>query len=267
MSYRAAALWSLAAFGALHLLVGVSAWLRPSSLGDLVHLGGCEALVFLFLCALILRVHTPDVPLRHALAFRPTSAGLLMVCFAVGLCLRIPTDSLRGVLESVAPTPETVLLAQAQLLQHDTLAQVVVLVLVLAIVGPLVEELFYRGALFGPLVKSRGLGGALTLTALAFVVTHGQWRDYPSLLLVALILGYVRGASGSLLPALALHSAFNLSAIWVLVKGMASATEPLVVSPVVTGLAWLAVVALLFLAHRIAVTNPLVVEARRDDLR
>jgi membrane protease YdiL (CAAX protease family) len=267
MSLKAALAWSLAAFVGLNGVLIASVQLRPAALTDLVHVGGVEAAVFVALCAALLRVHAPDVPLREGLALRPTSAGLLAVCFATGLCLRVPADFLRNLMETLAPTPETVLIGQSQLLKHETLGQVLILISVLAMVGPLVEELFYRGALFGSLLRDQGALPTVLLTSLAFVLTHGQWRDFPTLLLVALILGYVRAASGSLLPALALHSAFNLSAIWALLEGLADASETLAVPPLVTLTAWSVVILLLFAVHRISTRSELAVRAREDDLQ
>lgn len=267
MSLKAALAWSLAAFVGLSAVLIVSVQLRPAALTDLVHLGGVEAAVFVALCAALLRVHAPDVPLREGLALRPTSAGLLAVCFTTGLCLRVPADFLRNLMEALAPTPETELIAQSQLLKHETLAQVVILISVVAIVVPLVEELYYRGALFSSLVRGQGALTTVVFTSIAFVLNHGLWRDFPALLLVALILGYVRVASGSLLPAVALHSAFNLSAIWALLEGLADATETLAVPPLVTLTAWSVVIVLLLTVHRISIRSELAMRAREEDLQ
>jgi membrane protease YdiL (CAAX protease family) len=152
------------------------------------------------------------------------------------------------------------------LLHYETPADLVKLLVVLAVAGPLVEELFYRGALFGPLLRARGMVGAVVATSLAFVLAHGQWRDYPSLVLVAASLGYVRAACGSLLPAYALHVAFNLSAIWVSAVGIVGPTESLTLSPALTALAWALVFFLLTGVHRIAMRNALAIEARDEDV-
>ncbi|HEX2882053.1 MAG TPA: CPBP family intramembrane glutamic endopeptidase [Polyangiaceae bacterium] len=267
MNTVVAAAWALLAFVGLNGLLFASAVLRPESVQDLVHVGLIEALVMLGAGALVLQVHAPGLSLSRALAFRPTTPGLLVLCFAIGLCLRLPADSLRQWVEVVSPTPDEVLLAQSQLLRYDTPGEMIRLFLVLAVVGPLVEELFYRGALFGPLLRARGATNAVITTSIAFVLAHGQWRDFLALLPVALLLGLVRGLTGSLLPAFALHSAFNLSAVWALLFGAASATEPLQVPIWATVAGWVLVFALSGLAGRLALHSELTVAAREDDLQ
>jgi membrane protease YdiL (CAAX protease family) len=266
MNSFVAAAWALLAFIALNGLLLTSAVLRPESTQDLVHVGLIEALVMLGVSALVLQVHAPELSLTRALAFRPTTPGLLVLCFAIGLCLRLPADSLRQWIEGLWPTPEDVLLAQSQLLRSETPTEVVRLFLVLTVLGPLVEEVLYRGALFGPLLRAGTAASAVITTSIAFVVAHGQWRDFLALFPVALLLGLVRILSGSLLPAFALHSAFNLSAVWALLFGAASATEPIRVSGWVTVLGWVLVLVFSAIAGRVALRDELARAAREDDL-
>jgi membrane protease YdiL (CAAX protease family) len=266
MNSFVAAAWALLAFIGLNGLLFASAVLRPESTQDLVHVGLIEALVMLGAGALVLQVHEPGLSLARALAFRPTTPGLLLLCFLIGLCLRLPADSLRQWIEALSPTPEEVLLAQSQLLRYDTPGESVRLFLVLAVIGPLVEELFYRGALFGPLLRARGVVSAVVTTSIAFVLAHGQWRDFLALFPVAVLLGLMRGLTGSLLPAFALHSAFNLSAVWALLFGAASATEPLQVPIWATVSGWVSVFVLSTVAGRLALHSELALAARKDDL-
>lgn len=266
MNSFVAAAWALLAFIALNGLLFASAVLRPESIQDLVHVGLIEALVMLGAGALVLQVHAPDLSLTRALAFRATTPALLLLCFAIGLCLRLPADSLRQWVEAWSPTPEEVMIAQSQLLRYDTPGQMIRLFLVLAVVGPLVEELFYRGALFAPLLRAQGVLRAVVTTSIAFVFAHGQWRDFLALFPVALLLGLARGLTGSLLPAFALHSAFNLSAVWALLFGAASATESLHAPVWVTLLCWILVFALSAVAAKLALRGELSLAAREDDL-
>jgi membrane protease YdiL (CAAX protease family) len=266
MGFTAVLAWAAAVIILLHVLVLGVAAIRPNSLHDLVSLGICEALGFVILSALVLRVHNPESTLAQAFALRPAPASLVVICFLAGLCLRVPADFLRTMVETLAPTPPDVLLAESELLHYETPLDLVKLLAVLVVAGPLVEELFYRGALFGPLIRARGTVGVVAATSLAFVLAHGQWRDFPSLVLVAVSLGYVRAASGSLLPAYALHVAFNLSAIWVSAVGIVGPAESLTLSPVWTASAWALVFSLLAGVHRIAMRNALAIEAREEDV-
>ncbi|MEN3975661.1 CPBP family intramembrane glutamic endopeptidase [Emcibacter sp. SYSU 3D8] len=91
------------------------------------------------------------------------------------------------------------------------------LVLTVIITGPVLEELLFRGFLLEGLLPTRlGQAGALTLSALAWTLLHFQY-DLLSLLFVfalGIIFGLARLATGSLLPAILLHVAWN--ALWML---------------------------------------------------
>jgi membrane protease YdiL (CAAX protease family) len=93
------------------------------------------------------------------------------------------------------------------------------LLLSLVIWQPCIEELLFRGALQGellrwaPLARSwLGLTAANGLAALAFALAHlvhqpPLWAL--STLLPGLVFGWFRDRSGSVLPSLVLHAAFN----------------------------------------------------------
>ena len=72
--------------------------------------------------------------------------------------------------------------------------------------GPLAEELLYRGALFDAL----GRRTAPWATAVLFALAHGLNAFFLPLFFVGLWLGFLAQRQGTLLPAVALHAAFNL---------------------------------------------------------
>jgi hypothetical protein len=59
------------------------------------------------------------------------------------------------------------------------------------------------------LLEPLGHPAAIALTAIAFTLAHGVVVDLPVILLTGLGLGYLRSASGSLYPCIALHAVFN----------------------------------------------------------
>jgi membrane protease YdiL (CAAX protease family) len=88
----------------------------------------------------------------------------------------------------------------------------------LAVVAPPIEEVVFRGVLFAGLSRSWGrVAAALTTTAL-FVALHGTeiGRYVPGWIVIG-VLGVLtlraRIATGSLVPAIALHAAYNLSLV------------------------------------------------------
>jgi hypothetical protein len=78
-------------------------------------------------------------------------------------------------------------------------------------------------------------------------------------------MSYLRAASGSLLPSLALHVGFNTSAVLIWVSGLVGVTESveLPISVVVssTGLTGF----LMFAVHRISCHSELALHARQED--
>jgi hypothetical protein len=92
------------------------------------------------------------------------------------------------------------------------------LVLVAVCVGPLVEELLFRGMLLSALMKRVHVGWAVAGSSLLFALVHlpglaYQWYALPNLLLLALLLAGLRLRSGSIWPAVLAHGVNNLLAV------------------------------------------------------
>jgi len=89
----------------------------------------------------------------------------------------------------------------------------------IALVIPCVEEILFRGLLFGALQKFMGVTGALLVSSLIFVCVHLQFFGFLTLFMLGLILGWARMKSGSLGLPIALHSLNNAIALAVLTFG------------------------------------------------
>jgi CAAX protease family protein len=90
---------------------------------------------------------------------------------------------------------------------------VVLLVVIVGIGAPIVEEIFYRGLLQRALIRRvgepLGVGGA----ALAFALSHFEPLQLPALFLFGIVLGVVTLRYGRLGPAIVAHMVFNLTAV------------------------------------------------------
>jgi membrane protease YdiL (CAAX protease family) len=204
-----------------------------------------EALVFVTGLWGILRLHGTDEPLRHQLGLRSTHGGLAVLGLLLGLSLHFPAESLRQIIEARYPTPSEDLAQRAALLDGSTPLRAAMVLIVVGCVGPLVEELFFRGALYGTLRRSHAIVGSTVATAAAFVVTHLDPRMWLPLTVVSATLGYLRAASGSTLPGLALHVAFNTVTVVAVASGVSSVTAPEDVAASVLVPGWLATAVLL----------------------
>jgi membrane protease YdiL (CAAX protease family) len=79
---------------------------------------------------------------------------------------------------------------------------------VIALFVPIFEEALCRGLGFS-LLEPLGAPVAILGTAIAFTLAHGVIVDIPVILATGIGLGYMRAATGSLYPCIALHAAFN----------------------------------------------------------
>ncbi len=87
------------------------------------------------------------------------------------------------------------------------------LVLIVAIAAPIIEELFFRGLLLRAIEKRCGPRWALWVSSLVFAAVHLQLLQFPALTLIGLVLGWLTLRTGRLGPAIWAHIAFNSVAV------------------------------------------------------
>ncbi len=92
------------------------------------------------------------------------------------------------------------------------------MVLVVAVMAPLVEELFYRGLVLGALLQRLPVAAAVIVQAVVFAGAHLQLVQFPGLLVVGLVCGYLRIRYDRLGPAWAAHFGFNAITLAVLLR-------------------------------------------------
>jgi membrane protease YdiL (CAAX protease family) len=90
-------------------------------------------------------------------------------------------------------------------------------VLAVGILGPIAEELIFRGLLYGRLVRTRlGVRWTIILLAAAFAVLHTAYT--PAVIAIifvdGLLLGAARYRTKSVYVPIAMHLLWNLYAIW-----------------------------------------------------
>lgn len=86
-------------------------------------------------------------------------------------------------------------------------------VAMVVVVGPFVEELVFRGVVFGAFREKWGPGIAVVGSAMLFGASHfSLWTLFPSVVL-GLALGWLADMRPSLWPSIALHSLYNAAAV------------------------------------------------------
>lgn len=79
----------------------------------------------------------------------------------------------------------------------------------IVVIGPLAEELVFRGIIQTRLLRAMPPWTAVVLQAVLFGIVHGTPIQIVYALLLGLVLGFLRSRTGSILPGFAAHAAFN----------------------------------------------------------
>jgi len=140
---------------------------------------------------------------------RPTAhqvLRLVLVGAALALAVRLAP--------AVFPEKETFPLQEL----FNTRAAMVALAGFAILVAPLMEELLFRGVLFAFFEHQVGLRFAVVGTALLFAGLHipeywGAWNHIFLLTLVGFAFSLARGLTGSVVPSVILHLAYNTSIV------------------------------------------------------
>jgi membrane protease YdiL (CAAX protease family) len=209
--------------------------------------------------------HGPERWGRRALGLRPTHPALAVLGLGLGLALYVPVEAVRGAVERWQPTPHEQLAERAFMLSADSPVRAALVVLIVGCAMPLVEEIFFRGALFGALRVSHAPIGAALVTAVCYMIGHIDLRVWPSALMIGLVASYLRLYSGSTLPALAFNVGLGSVGTVALVQGISSVWRPLDVPWFVELGASGIAVALLFAVQRIALRSEQAARARDED--
>ena len=83
------------------------------------------------------------------------------------------------------------------------------LVIIVVIGAPLVEEFLYRGLLQRSVSVLVGVGFGLVSTSAWFALIHFSPVEYPGLFLAGLVFGACVAVTGRIGPAIVTHAAFN----------------------------------------------------------
>lgn len=266
LSFLTAAIWSIGATTLFQLIVLLAFAFRPRAEIDIVAGVACQAAAYLLALYVFVRVYEPQQSMREILAFRRADASLCALAAAMGVALQFPASTIGALIEKQWPYSSSELLARAQHLEAITPGQQIAVFVSVCLVGPLVEELFFRGALFRGL-RQRNTAGMTTFGVAAFfAAAHQDGRVFLPILLVGLAMTHLRAISGSILPAILLHVTFNATAI-VPILGrpieMDELREPIALVPTLVGTA--ATLGLLALARTLTRHSPRAIAARSFD--
>jgi hypothetical protein len=174
--------------------------------------GAVRLMVYqLLIYALLLGVLFLLVAWRYAQPFwrslRWTPFRLPFLYAAVGPLLAVGTSTL-GVVLKAPPLPSPI---------EDLISDrrsLFIMMLFLTLIGPVFEELMFRGFLFPLLARSLGPWLGILLTAMPFALVHGSqyhwsWQHLTLVGLAGVVFGFVRHKSGSTAAATLVHTGYN----------------------------------------------------------
>ena len=156
-----------------------------------------------------------SLPKPPGFGFAPAiSAYWYVLAFIVG----IVTPPLGGWLTELTAHGQTVSQNVEELSRHAPENLRLPLAMVMVIVGPLIEELLFRGVLLSSLMRSLSAGWSIMISAVLFGLVHLEGLDFkwfalPGLILLAAGLAWLRLKSSSLWPAVVAHGVYNLFAL------------------------------------------------------
>lgn len=146
---------------------------------------------------------------RTVFCLRPTSAGNLLWCTVLTFCTLFLLDEIAlwqekftGVSPSLSPEIQ-------RLLRAESMSDLIWIVLSLALVPALCEELLFRGFIFSRFLTTGNLGQSLMMTAVLFGVFHRSLAVLLTVSLAGLLLGFVVWRTGSLYNAIVVHAVIN----------------------------------------------------------
>jgi uncharacterized protein len=216
-------------FVALGWVIGTTfalALLMTIANDNIVSRFACQAVAYLLGLFLILRVHAPLASLREFLAIRGTHAGFYPLAVLLGVAVEIPAILVQEFIRRRYPE-ELVHSSMLTEIASASLPQRIATGAVLIALGPFLEEVFFRGAIFKPMERKYTDARSIVigLTAVLFALAHFNWRELISLAMVGLVLGYLRQASGSIIPGVLLHATINGVAFYSLLTEAPGAAE------------------------------------------
>lgn len=231
--------WASCAIVLMAFAFAVSRALRPGLATDLVNANICTAFAFSCVAYGVVRLHLPMRTVVDALALRPVGVLLLLLAVGAGFGTLVAASWASSLVDHRWPLPE----AEIQSLQeaytfHGTLHRAAFAFATTAL-GPITEEMFFRGALFRALRRTFSPAVTVLLTAILFAFCHLSPRHVVHVFPAGLVLGALRASTGSLVAPLLAHMTFNAVTTFQLLSGRVNLTEPEPLVPWWQGLAGL----------------------------
>ena len=207
-TFGSAMVWTIIALFLDLFFIGMSESSRAGASYDLVSRTACQAIAYSIALFGILRIHEPETSIRHILGLRAPSPVAIVLALALGAALSLPSSFLDNLLDARFPRPAEETEALERILTVSTLGKRIALVVTLAVIQPALDELFFRGALFTPLRRTRTVETVIVASAALETLGTLNPRAMVTLLVATLVFAWLRAATGSIWPSIVARRAY-----------------------------------------------------------
>jgi len=208
ISVAAAAGWTIGAILVVPIFLGLAEEARPGAQADLVTFTGCYVVTYLLILFAMLRVYEPETSIREVVGLRSVSPVAPVLAAIAGAGCYPTLSLLEGLvarrLEAPSEDEQEIV---AKLFSAHGVGSRGFLFVAMALLVPLTQEAFFRGALYGGLKRGRGRVEALLAAAACSVFP--DLRTLATTLVIGLLLAWLRAESGSVAPSFAANAAFS----------------------------------------------------------
>ena len=142
---------------------------------------------------------------RKGLRLRMPHWSALPVAVLLGVTLHPSYVILAGAISRMYPISDQAIASMKPFTDQIESAPWMTVILLMAVVPAICEELAFRGFIFGGLVRRRGQLRAVIVTAVMFGVSHGILQQSISATIMGLMLGWIALRTGSVLPGILIH--------------------------------------------------------------
>ncbi len=207
------------------LFAGLAMQARPALRDDLVNGVALQALAYLLVTMGVLAMLLPGVALPSALGMRAARPKFFLLAALAGVAMSFPLDWMEGWIQRRWPSTMPLYDNLIQTLHGAPLWYRAAFALAAIALGPFVEEIFVRGALFRVLRRAFPAWATVLITALLFAGLHMDVHVIAPVFVAGLILGVLRWATGTLFVSGYAHAAFNSVTVFAMLSSHGGAQE------------------------------------------
>lgn len=150
---------------------------------------------------------------RVYLRINPVPLSLIGYACLMGISITIIGDALSRLIGLIMPMPPEMQEGMTRLFEIQSWADFLTIGLTVAVLGPLVEELLFRGFLQRYFEVSRGVTAGVLSASFLFAFYHMNLHTFIPIIIMATVMGAIGWRSESIYPPLVVHIINNTSGV------------------------------------------------------